>query len=159
MFVYCCKYDMWNFTFSRWQTLPAEPLSIIAGRFTRVEWNIQITKIIYQKFWNSIAKSYILNIKIRPLVTEYALTIKLVGGTSSAHSCNSYAYFWNFDWNFRNLKKKNFFFKFYELFWNFWNFWKFWNFEIFCIGVIKWEGDSHFNHWFCTRVQYHFFIS
>jgi hypothetical protein len=31
---------------------------------------------------NSIAKSYILNIKIRPLVTEYALMIKLVGGTS-----------------------------------------------------------------------------
>ena len=34
---------------------------------------------------NSITKSYILNIKIRPLVTEYALMIKLVG-TSSAHS-------------------------------------------------------------------------
>ena len=30
---------------------------------------------------NSITKSCILNIKIRPLVTEYALTIKLVGGT------------------------------------------------------------------------------
>ena len=28
---------------------------------------------------NSIAKSYILNIKIRPLVTEYALMIKFVG--------------------------------------------------------------------------------
>jgi hypothetical protein len=27
---------------------------IIARRFTRVEWNIQITKIIYQKFWKSI---------------------------------------------------------------------------------------------------------
>jgi hypothetical protein len=27
---------------------------------------------------NSITKSYILNIKIRPLVIEYALTIKLV---------------------------------------------------------------------------------
>ena len=39
---------------------------------------------------NSIIKSYILNIKIRPLVTEYALTIKLVGGT---HSFNPYAYF------------------------------------------------------------------
>ena len=33
---------------------------------------------------NSIAKSYILNIKIRPLVTEYALMIKLMDGTSSA---------------------------------------------------------------------------
>jgi len=42
---------------------------------------------------NSIAKSYILNIKIRPLVTEYALMIKLVGGTNSAHSFNPYAYF------------------------------------------------------------------
>ena len=34
---------------------------------------------------NSIAKSYILNIKIRPFVTEYALIIKPVDGTSSAH--------------------------------------------------------------------------
>ena len=34
---------------------------------------------IYKKVYiiNSIAKSYILNIQIRPLVTEYALTIKL----------------------------------------------------------------------------------
>jgi len=29
---------------------------------------------------NSITKSYILNIKIRPLVTEYALRFKLVAG-------------------------------------------------------------------------------
>ena len=29
---------------------------------------------------NSITKSYILNIKIRPLMTKYALMIKLVGG-------------------------------------------------------------------------------
>ena len=42
---------------------------------------------------NSIAKSNILNIKIRPLVTEYALIIKLMDGTSSAHSFNPYAYF------------------------------------------------------------------
>jgi hypothetical protein len=42
---------------------------------------------------NSITKSYILNIKIRPLVTEYALMIKLVDGTNSAHSFNPYAYF------------------------------------------------------------------
>ena len=42
---------------------------------------------------NSITKSYILNIKIRPLVTEYALIIKLVDKTSSAHSFNHYAYF------------------------------------------------------------------
>ena len=31
---------------------------------------------------NSITKSYILNIKIRPLVTEYALMIRLVSGTT-----------------------------------------------------------------------------
>ena len=72
IFVHCCKYDMHNFTFSGWQTLPAAPLSSIARRFTRMEWNIQKIYII-----NSIAKSYILNIQIRPLVTEYALTIKL----------------------------------------------------------------------------------
>ena len=42
---------------------------------------------------NCITKSYILNIKIRQLVTEYALMIKLVGGTCSAHSLNPYAYF------------------------------------------------------------------
>ena len=41
----------------------------------------------------SITKSYILNIKRRPLVTEYALMIKRVDGTSSAHSFNHYAYF------------------------------------------------------------------
>jgi hypothetical protein len=29
---------MYDFTFSRWQILPAEPLSIIARRFIRVEW-------------------------------------------------------------------------------------------------------------------------
>ena len=37
---------------------------------------------------NSITK-----IKIRPLVTEYALRIKLYGGTSYAHSFIPYAYF------------------------------------------------------------------
>ena len=42
---------------------------------------------------NSITKSYNLNMKIRPLVTEYALTIKLVDGTSYAHSFKPYAYF------------------------------------------------------------------
>jgi len=40
-----------------------------------------ISEILKVYTINSIAKSYILNIKIRPLVTEYALTIKLVGGT------------------------------------------------------------------------------
>ena len=50
-----------------------------------------ISEILKVYIINSIAKSYILNIKIRPLVT--ALAIKLVGGTSSTHSFNPYAYF------------------------------------------------------------------
>ena len=51
---------------------------------------------------NSITKSYFLNIKIRPLVTEYALMIKLVGGTS-AHSCNPYAYFGH-SWSYFDIQ-------------------------------------------------------
>ena len=43
------------------------------------------------KVYKSITKSYILNIKIRPLVIEYALMIELMDGTSSAHSLNRYA--------------------------------------------------------------------
>jgi len=42
---------------------------------------------------NSITKSYILNIKIRPLVTEYALMIKLVVEQVPPHSFNPYEYF------------------------------------------------------------------
>jgi hypothetical protein len=71
---------MYNFTFSRWQTLPAEPLSIIARsgmKYTNNKNNI--SEILKVYIINSITKSYILNIKIRTLVTEYALTIKLVG--------------------------------------------------------------------------------
>ena len=55
---------------------------------------------------NSITKSYILNIKIRPLVTEYAFMIKLVDGTTSAHSFNPDAYFghsWS-DFDIQNLR-------------------------------------------------------
>ena len=52
---------------------------------------------------NSIAKSYILNIKIRPLVTEYALMIKLMDGTSSAHSFNPYAYFGH-SWSYFDIQ-------------------------------------------------------
>jgi hypothetical protein len=40
-----------------------------------------ISEILKVYIINSITKSYILNIKIRPLVTKYALTNKLVGGT------------------------------------------------------------------------------
>ena len=52
---------------------------------------------------NSITKSYILNIKIRPLVTEYALMIKLVDGTSSAHLFNPYAYFGH-SWSYFDIQ-------------------------------------------------------
>ena len=54
---------------------------------------------------NSIT-SYIFNMKIRPLVTEYALSIKLVGGTSSPHSVNPDAYFghaWSY-FDIQNLR-------------------------------------------------------
>jgi hypothetical protein len=47
-------------------------------KYTNNENNI--SEILKVYIINSITKSYILNIKIRPLVTEYALTIKLVGG-------------------------------------------------------------------------------
>ena len=54
-----------------------------------------ISEILEVYILNSITKSYILNtnvyIKIRPLVTEYTLMIKLMDGTSSAHSFNPYA--------------------------------------------------------------------
>ena len=52
---------------------------------------------------NSITKSYILNIKIRSLVTEYALMIKLVDGTSSAHSFNPNAYF-RHSWSYFDIQ-------------------------------------------------------
>ena len=52
---------------------------------------------------NSMTKSYILNIKIRPLVSEYALMIKLVDGTSSAHSFNPYAYFGH-SWSYFDIQ-------------------------------------------------------
>ena len=50
-----------------------------------------------------ITKSYIFNIKIRQLVTEYALMIKLVDGTSSAHSFNPYAYF-GYSWSYFDIQ-------------------------------------------------------
>ena len=52
---------------------------------------------------NSITKSYILNIKIRPLMTEYALMIKLVDRTSSAHSFNPDAYFGH-SWSYFDIQ-------------------------------------------------------
>ena len=44
-----------------------------------------------------------MNIKIRPLVTEYALMIKLVDGTSSAHSFNPYVYFGH-SWSYFDIQ-------------------------------------------------------
>ena len=58
---------------------------------------------VYIPVMNSIAKSNILNIKIRPLVTEYALIIKLMDGTSSAHSFNPYAYFGH-SWSYFDIQ-------------------------------------------------------
>ena len=49
-------------------------------KYTNKKNNIQEILKVY--IINSITKSYKLNIKIRPLVTEYALMIKLVAGTS-----------------------------------------------------------------------------
>jgi hypothetical protein len=42
---------------------------------------------------NSVTKSYILNIKIRPFVTEYALRINLVGGNPYAYFGHLWSYF------------------------------------------------------------------
>ena len=52
---------------------------------------------------NSITKSYILNIKIRPLVTEYALMIKLLDRTSSTHSFNPYV-FLGHSWSYFDIQ-------------------------------------------------------
>jgi hypothetical protein len=53
----------------------------------------------------SIAKSYIFNIKIRPLVTEYALMIKLVGlgRKFPPHSFNPYAYYGH-SWSYFDIQ-------------------------------------------------------
>ena len=65
--------------------------------------NNNIQEILKVYIINSITKSYILNIKIRPLVTGYALMIKLVNGTSSAHSFNPYAYF-DHSWSYFDIQ-------------------------------------------------------
>ena len=73
-------------------------------KYTNKKNNIQEILKVY--IINSITKSYILNIKIRPLVTEYASMIKLVDGTSSAHLFNPYAYFghlWSY-FDIQNLR-------------------------------------------------------
>ena len=54
-------------------------------------WN-KIHQNKYIRTFESLAKSHILNVKIRLLVMEYALMIKLAGVAISAHSFNPYAY-------------------------------------------------------------------
>ena len=61
-----------------------------------------ISEILKVYIINSIAKSYNLNIKIRPLVIEYALMIKLAE-LVSAHSCNPYAYLGH-SWSYFNIQ-------------------------------------------------------
>jgi hypothetical protein len=70
-------------------------------KYTNKKHNIEEILKVY--IINSITKSYILNIKIRPLVTEYALMIKLVDGTSSAHSFNPFAYFGH-SWSYFDIQ-------------------------------------------------------
>ena len=65
--------------------------------------NNNIQEILKVYIINSLTKSHILNIKIRPLVTEYALMIKLVDGTSSSHSFNPYAYFGH-SWSYFDIQ-------------------------------------------------------
>ena len=67
------------------------------------KWKNYIQDILKIYIINSIAKSYILNINIRPLVTEYALKSKLVDGTSSAYTCNPYAYFGH-SWSYFDIQ-------------------------------------------------------
>ena len=72
-------------------------------KYTNKKNNIKEVLKVYIPVMNSTAKSYILNIKIRPLVTEYALMIKLMDGTSSAHSFNPYAYFGH-SWSYFDIQ-------------------------------------------------------
>ena len=62
-----------------------------------------ISEILKVYIINSITKSYVLNIKIKSLVTEYGLMIKLVDGTSSAHSFSPYAYFGH-SWSYLDIQ-------------------------------------------------------
>jgi hypothetical protein len=59
-----------------------------------------ISEILKVYIINNITKSYILNFKIRQLVTECALTIKLVG---VAHSFSPYAYFGH-SWSYFDIQ-------------------------------------------------------
>ena len=66
-------------------------------KYTNKKINIRNFESLYMI--NSITKSY-MNIKIRPLVTKYALTIKLLGRTSSF---NPYAYFGH-SWSYFDIQ-------------------------------------------------------
>ena len=45
-----------------------------------------------------------MNFKIRPLVTEYALMIKLVDGTNSTHSFNHYHAYFGHSWSYFDIQ-------------------------------------------------------
>ena len=62
-----------------------------------------ISEILKVYIINSRTKSYIFNIKIRPLITDYTLMIKLVDGTSSTHSFNPYAYYGH-SWSYFDIQ-------------------------------------------------------
>ena len=63
-----------------------------------------ISELLKVYIINSITKSYILNFKIRPLVTEYALMIKLVDETNSAHSFNHYHVYFGHSWSYFDIQ-------------------------------------------------------
>ena len=72
-------------------------------KYTNKKKKSNIKEILKVYIINSITKSYILNIKIRPLVFEYTLMIKLVDGTSSTHSFNPEAYFGH-SWSYFDIQ-------------------------------------------------------
>ena len=95
------RWAVWTvvITENNWNRFEIDPIWTQSG-FKLNRTNLNRSQSIYM--WTQ-SKSYILNIKIRPLVTEYALRIKLVGGTSSSHSFNPYAYFDHL-WSYFDIK-------------------------------------------------------
>ena len=59
---------------------------------------------IFFEFWKFMTiLNFLGNLKFVKFVTEYALTIKLVSGTSSSHSFNPYAYFGH-SWSYFDIQ-------------------------------------------------------
>ena len=84
-------------------TRPRKEIHTRWMKYTNNKNNISEILKVYIINSTCITMSYILNIKTRPLVTEYVLTIKLVGGTNSAHSFNPYAYF-SHSWSYVDIQ-------------------------------------------------------